>query len=301
MTLRTPSTNQTQQALLGLQRTKERLAMNQTRLTTGNRLTGPGDDPAAAASILSFGDSIESNTQFIKQADAALGYLTLSEDVVASAIDRLQRLGELAVVGTAASAPEVDSIRTNLLELANTKSEGKFLFAGTLTQGTAAHPLPFEDAAPPAGPINYWGNSGSITINVTNTTTVAMNIPGDSVFFGPGGQGSNTDILKTVTDLRDGLATNNAALVATATANLTTCLDNLNRAQADLGGKQSQLFALKETLSGFNVSLQGLQNLQQDTDYVQSATEYANDQVIQSASLSVLAKMNKTNLFDYLA
>ncbi|WLT32928.1 flagellin [Geothrix sp. PMB-07] len=301
MALRTPSTNQTQQSLLALQRTKERLALNQTRISTGNRLTGPGDDPTASAAVLSLGNSIDANTQFIKQADSALGYLSMSEDVVAAAIERVQRLGELAAEGGSAASSEVDSIRTALIDLANTKGQGKFLFAGTATQGTAAHPLPFEDAAPPAGPINYWGNAGSISLNVTNTTVVATNLPGDSVFFGSGGQGSSTDIFKVVTDLRDGLATNNAALTATATTNLTACLDSLTKAQVDLGGKQSQLLALKDTLSGFNVSLQGLQNTQQDTDYPQAATEYASDQVIQSASLSVLAKVNKTNLFDYLA
>jgi len=301
MTLRTPSTGQTQQSLLALQRTKERLSLNQTRIASGNRITSAADDPVAMSAILSFGNSIDANNQYIKQADSALGYLTASEDVVASAISSVERLMELSQTNSTSAVPELDSIRTNLLNLANTRAEGKFLFAGTITQGTAAHPLPFEDAAPPAGPINYWGNSSAINLNVTSTTTVAMNLPGDNVFFGPGGQGSTTDILQAVTDLRDGMATNNAALIATAKANLQTSFDNLNRAQADLGGKQSQLLDLKNTLSGFNITLQGLQSAQQDTDFPLAATEYASDQVIQSASLSILAKANRTNLFDYLA
>ena len=54
-------------------------------------------------------------------------------------------------------------------------------------------------------------------------------------------------------------------------------------------------------LSGFNVTLQDLQNTQQNTDYVKVATELSQDQTLQSVTLSVLAKSNKTNLFDYLA
>jgi flagellar hook-associated protein 3 FlgL len=310
MTIRTPSTTQTRQTLLDLQRTKGRLAQNEMRISSGNRLTSPGDDPAAAASILDLGNSIESNTQFVKQADAAMGFLVSSEDVVASAINDVQRLQELAVqaqgssitaASRAAGASEVDSIRTNLLGMANTQVQGKYIFAGTNTQGTAAHPLPFEDAAPPAGPINYWGNSGSISLSVTNTTTVSTNVPGDTAFFGTGGQGSNTDLFKVVTDLRDALTTNNVALLNTATANLQTTLDSLLKVQTDLGGRQAGLINLKDTLTGFNVTLQGLQNNKQDTDYAKAATEYSQDNTIQSATLSVLGKTNRTTLFDYMA
>lgn len=310
MTLRTPSTTQTRQSLLDLSRTMERLSQNAMRISSGHRLTSPGDDPSAAAAILDLGNSIQSNTQFVKQADTAMGFLTSTEDVVASAINNVERLQELAVqaqgasitpAARAAGATEVDSIRTNLLGLANTQLQGKYIFAGTLTQGTAAHPLPFEDAAPPAGPINYWGNASSITLSVTNTTTVSTNIPGDSAFFGAGGQGSATDLFKAVTDLRDAMNTNNVALLATATTNLQSSLDNLVKVRTELGGRQAGLIDLKDTLTGFNVTLQGLQNNKQDTDYAQAATEYSSDQIIQTATLNVLGKNNRTNLFDYLA
>jgi len=308
MSLRTPSTTQTRQALLDLERTNERLAQNQARIASGNRLTSPGDDPTAAASILSFGNSIEANTQYLKQADTAISFLKASEDAVSGSIEHTMSLEELAQRGlfatTAAErtamAPQVDAIRTMLLGLANTQVQGKFLFAGTQTLGTAAHPLPFQDAAPPAGPINYWGDSGSINLEVATNTSVSTNIPGNTVFFGAGGQGSSTDILQAVTDLRNGLTTNNTALIQTASTNLKAVLDNLNQMRADLGGRQAGLLSLKDTLSGFNITLQDMQNTQQSTDYPQAATEYAQDQTIQAATLSTLAKSNKTNLFDYI-
>lgn len=310
MTLRTPSTTQTRQSLLDLSRTMERLSQNAMRISSGNRLTSPGDDPSAAAAILDLGNSIQSNTQFVKQADTAMGFLSSSEDVVAAAINDVQRLQELAVqaqgasitpAARAAAAAEVDSIRTNLLGLANTQVQGKFIFGGTTTQGTAAHPLPFEDAAPPAGPINYWGDSNSISLSVTSTTTVVTNIPGDAAFFGSGGQGSSTDLFKTVTDLRDALTTNNVALLNTATGNLQSTMDSLVNVRTVLGGRQAGLIDLKDTLTGFNVTLQGLKNGKQGTDYAQAATEYSSDQIIQTATLNVLGKNNRTNLFDYMA
>lgn len=302
MSFRTPSTTQNRQALLDLERTKERLAMNQTRISTGKRITRLGDDPTAAALILDFENSIQANTQFIKQADSALSFLTSSEDAVSVAINETIRLQELAATGLAptisasaraAISPEVDAIRNILVSVANTREQGKYFFAGTQTQ-TA----PFS--GPSAGPITYAGNSGIISLDVTAATSVATNIPGDTVFFGSGGQGSATDIFQAATDLRDGLTTNNTALIQTAASNLNAILANLNQVRTDLGGRQAGLFDAKDTLSGFNLTLQDIQNTQQDTNYAEAMTEFTSDQTIQSATLSALAKSTKVNLFDYL-
>lgn len=304
MSFRTPSTTQTRQTLLDLQRTKERIALNQVRIASGKRIVRAGDDPTAAALILDFGNSIQANEQFIKQADAALSFLKSAEDVVATALNETARLQEVAQqgltstnagTGRAALAEEVDAIRNNLLALANTREQGKYLFAGTQTQT-----LPFADSAPPAGPITYAGDSGIISLDVTLTTSVSTNVPGNTVFFGAGGQGSTTDLFQAVTDLRDGLATNNTALIQTAATNLKDILANLNQVQTDLGGRQAGLTDLQDTLSSFNITLQGLQNTQQDTDYAQAVTEFSSDQTVQSATLSTLAKATRSNLFDYL-
>jgi flagellar hook-associated protein 3 FlgL len=304
MSMRTPSTTQTRHTLLDLQRTKERLAKNTTRIASGNRLTSPGDDPTAAALILDFGNSIQANTQFIKQADLATSFLKSSEDAVTTAINETSRLQEIAQQGLtstnsgsgmAALAQEVNSIRTNLLDMANTQVQGKYIFAGTRTQT-----VPFTDTAPPAGPITYSGDSGTIDLGVSATATVTTNVSGSSVFFGAHGQTSDTDLFKAVTDLRDGLSNNNTAQVQTAATNLKNIMANLSQVQTDLGGRQAGLADLQTTLSGFNVTLQGLQATQQSTDYAQSVTEYTSDQTVQSATLSTLAKSNKQNLFDYI-
>jgi flagellar hook-associated protein 3 FlgL len=301
MSLRTVSSIQQRQSLLDLQQTKERLAMNETRITSGKRLTGPGDDPTAAALILDFGNSIQANTQYVKQADSALSFLTSSEDVVAAAIDANMRLQELAQQGLnsasagAASAfvAELDGIRANLLSLANTKEQGKYLFAGTLTQTP-----PFVDAAPPAAP-TYAGNSGTISLDVSASTSVVTNTPGDQVFLGAGGP-AGSNFFQAITDLRTALANNNAAQIQTAAGELSTSLDFLNKVRTDLGGRQASLLSLKDMLSNFNLGLQDLQNNQQDTDYAKAAVEYASDQTVQAASLSAMAKSSKANLFDYL-
>lgn len=298
MSYRTASTTQSRQALLDLQRTQERLGKNQTRIATGHRLTSPSDDPSAAASILDFGNSIQVNAQSIKQADSATSFLSFTEDAVSAAINSTMRLQEIAVSGSSSSVPELDAIRSTLLSIANTQTQGKYLFAGTQSQTQ-----PFTNGVP----VTYngstgLGSQGDINLNVTSSTTVTTNVRGDVVFLGGknAAPGNAKDIFQAVTDLETGFTTNNAALVQTATTNLDSILSNLLKVRVDLGGRQAGLQSLKDTLSGFNVTLQGLQSTQQDTNYPQAVSEYTADQTMQSATLSTLAKSNQSNLFDFL-
>lgn len=195
MSFRTASTTQQRQSLMDLQRTQERLAQNRTRISTGSRITGPGDDPTASAAILDFNNSLQANTQSIRQADAALSYLAPSENQVAAAIESTVRLMELAIGGSAASTAELDAIRANLLSMANAQSQGKYLFAGT---NTASAAFALVNPNDPTSQITYQGDSGSIQLtldgNAANPNQVTTNVPGDIVFFGAAGLGSSTDI-----------------------------------------------------------------------------------------------------------
>lgn len=302
MTLRSPISINSRQSLLDLQRTKERLAVTQREISTGKRLNSPTDDPAGAALVVDFNASIEANAQYIKQIDGALSFLQGSESAVSSVIDSLQRALELGVQGLPGNgngtamaniAPELDSIRSNIISLSNTVEQGKYVFAGTrtLTQ-------PFS--GPSAGPITYAGNSGIITSDVSASSTVDLNLPGDALFFGPGGQGSATDLFKQVTDLRDAMQAGNTANVQTAYTNLRAILTRLVSAQTDLGGRQAGISALKESTSSYNLVLQGILNSVQDTDLPDAITRQSNDQITQQITLNSMAKVGKTNLFDFL-
>ncbi len=296
MSFRTSTATQLRQNLQDLQATQERMALNNARITSGSRIGSPGEDPNGTALILDFGTSIQANTQYLKQVTSASSFLTSTEDAVNGAVSSVMRLQELAVSGNSASVPEVNSILQNLLGLANTQSQGKYIFSGTQT-GTA----PFS--ATSAVPYSYGGNQDEINLGVATGTLVATNLTGDEVFLGgqslkPGD--SPSDLFSAVQNLATGLQSGNAATIQTATTGLDAALANLNQMLAKLGGRQAGLQSLQTTLSNFNASLQSLQSAQESTDYPTAITEYSNDQTIQSATLSVMAKANKVNLFDYL-
>jgi flagellar hook-associated protein 3 FlgL len=297
MSFRTSTATQQRQNLQDLQATQERMALNNARITSGSRIGSPGEDPNGAALILDFGNSIQANTQYLKQVTSASSFLTSTEDAVNGAVQAVMRLQELAMSGSSASVPEVNAILQNLLGLANTQSQGKYIFSGTKTDTQ-----PF--GGPPAAPYTWQGNSEAINLGVSASTVVATNLTGDDVFQGvnylaPAGVSAN--LFTVATDLASALQSGIGADVQTASKGLDAVLNNLNDMLAKLGGRQAGLLSLQTSLGNFNASLQSLQSAQEATDYPTAITEYSNDQTIQSATLSVMAKANKVNLFDYLA
>ena len=295
MSFRTSTATQQRQSLQDLQATQERMALNNARITSGKRIGSPGEDPNGAALILDFGNSIQANTQYLKQIDAASSFLTTSENAINGVMEGVMRLQELAVAGSSASVPEVNAILQNMLALANTQSQGKYLFSGTKTDVQ-----PFSGTAP----YTYQGNQQDINLGVATGTLVSTNLTGDEVFLG--GQNLNpgdspSDLFTAVQNLATGLQNGTSATVQAASKNLDAAFANLNQMLAKLGGRQAGLLSLQSTLSTFNLSLESLQSAQQDTDYPTAALEYSADQTIQSATLSVMAKSNRASLFDYLA
>ena len=216
-----------------------------------------------------------------------------------------QALGSsLTASSRAAIEPEVSGIRDTLLGLANTQVQGKFIFAGTQTIMTPPVLAPFRwtTPGPPAvGPLIYAGNTEDINLDVSASTSVATNIPGDTAFFA-GAQGSAGDIFTQVTNLMTGLTTNNVGMIQTAFDNLNTAvLGNVSNQITKVGGRQSSLIQQTDNMESYNVSLETIQNSYQALDYPTAMTDYTKAQTSQQAALSVLGKMNNLNLFNYLA
>jgi len=301
MSMRTPTTNQYNLSLLNLQNVQAQIAQNTQRLTSGNQITSPGDDPAGSASILDFQNSIQANTQFLQQASTANNLLQSAADAFTGAIDGANNLQVLAqqalstpstgATSMSSLAAQVGAIQNNLLSLANTQYQGVYVFAGaqTTTQPFTNSGLTYNNGTA-SGPSDY------LNLYVSPTSKVTTNIPGDQAF----GTGTGSDLFKAVNDLYNGLTANSQAAVQTASTELTSALNNLYQQQAVVGGRQAGLADLQSSISAINLSLQSAQSGLQTTNIAQTYTNLTSEQTAQQAILSTMAKTNTNNLFNYL-
>jgi flagellar hook-associated protein 3 FlgL len=315
MTLRTPNPYRSYQTQINLQRSKERYGILQEQLTTGSRITRLSDDPTAAALIMDFETSIKRNDMYVKQGETASSFLKGTESALNTVVIQIHRLLELAEQGLSeltsprgreAISAEVDGLRTIILDVANTKEQGKYIFAGTNTKtmpfllDQAAYSFdPANDYLPTDDVTTYLGNANLIDLDISPTASITSNLTGQWVFQGESGN-PHEDIFVAVSQLRDGLINNDTELILKGYNNIRAIHDRINVCLTTVGARHTQIESLGFNLGDLNESLQSIQNVYEAVDYPLAASLFLAEQNSQQATYSVLSSLNKHSLFDYI-
>lgn len=180
------STNQIYRSGLGyMQDMQSSLSKIQEQVSSGVKLARPSDDPIAFSRSMKISEEIAINKQFSQNIRAATGRNQLSESMMGSAVDVLQRMRELAVLASTDTLNAGDregisyEIRTLQEELAGimnaTDGNGEHLFSGF--QGGVK---PFEPRN--GGGYDYMGDEGQRLSQITPSTSVKISDSGKNLF-----------------------------------------------------------------------------------------------------------------------
>ena len=278
------------------------LARTEQQLATGKRLVSAADDPAASLRNLQLGDRLTQNEQYQKNLDAAQGRLELEEGALASSVDLLQRVRELAVQALNATLGpgdlkaievEVRSQLDGLLSVANTQNtNGEFLFAGYRVDT-----IPFSSDG--AGNVTYNGDQGRQHLQVSQTRQVAAADNGADVFQGvnaaAGGITSSFDILN---DFADALAA--GTVTADTLTDIDAAMDKVLTVRADVGSRLRAVDDQRGTNASFGLVLENERADLVDLDYTEAISRFNQQLLALQASEQVFAKVQGLSLFDYL-
>jgi len=161
-----------------------------------SRIKDLRDDPLAAARSTRFQSEADRVARYEKNIQDVRSTLSSAEGNLRSAMDILQRVRELAVQGANGTmdksqmgyiGEEVDQLLGELLTIANSKDQsGNSLFAGS-----AAKTTPFRTTAGrvPGGAgdrvvsVDYLGNIDAGAAEVSEGSTVSVNLPGNVAFW----------------------------------------------------------------------------------------------------------------------
>lgn len=171
-----------------------KLSKTSVQLSTGRRILSPSDDPSGSARILDLDKSIETTTQYNRNADAAESRLNLEETTLAGMTEVLDRTRELTLQANNATqtdesrasiAMELRQLEEELLALANTQdANGEYLFAGNKTDTQ-----PFVRNAD--GSVSYNGDQGQRFLQIGEGNQIPIGDAGMDVFMGiPEGNGT---------------------------------------------------------------------------------------------------------------
>jgi flagellar hook-associated protein 3 FlgL len=270
-----------------------------TELATGLRVNEPSDDPSAAAADVE-NQALQSQTdQYLQNTSNLEGSLQTADSALSSVVSALNQAislgtqganGDLSTADQQTIAQQVQSVQSQIVQLANTSYEGSYIFGGTATQ-TAPFTL---DSTQPSG-VLYNGNAGVNTVEIAQGSSMQVNVPGDQLFQGAGGS-----VMGSLQQLVTALQSGNSAAIGTATTQVGSALSYLSQQRVFYGSAVSQLNANQSYLQQEQVNLQSEQNTLVGANLATAATDLTQAQTAQSATLAALAQIIPQSLLNYL-
>jgi len=283
--------------LAAVAETQLQINIDEQQIATGQTVSVPSDNPAAAAALVQNADQTSQADQFQRSIGSIQGEVQNADSALSSVTTALQQAITLGVEGAngtvngadrAAIATQVQGIQTQLLALANLSYQGNYVFAGTATQTT-----PYVLDPNSASGVTYQGNTGVNHVTLGSNFSLQSNLPGSQLFAASG-----TDMFKSVQDLITSLQSGvgiDAAVteVSSASSSIDTqrvfygnALNQLNSQQTYLSSETTQLAQQQNTVDGANLPLV-ISNLTTAETSVQ-------------ATLAAIGQTAHTNLFSYL-
>ena len=290
-----------QQRVTAMQNQQVTLARTELQLSTGKRLVSPADDPAASLRNLQLLDYQTQNQQHIENINTAQGRLELEEGALASGVNLLQRMRELAVSALNATlgpgdlqAIEVEarSLLDGMVAIANTQNvNGEFLFAGFQVNST-----PFSASG---SGVVYNGDQGQQQLQISADRQLAVADNGADVFMGvpraAGGVGSVFDIAN---DFANALAS--GMPTADSLTDIDAAMDQLLAIRADVGSRLRAVDDQRDINQSFALVLDRERSDLVDLDYTEAVSRFNRELLAFQASQQVFSKVQELNLFNFI-
>ncbi|MBZ5657308.1 MAG: flagellar hook-associated protein FlgL [Acidobacteriia bacterium] len=281
-------------------------ALNQAQLNsqkaslevaTSRSVNQPSDNPAASALLVQNNDQITFNTTYLQSLVSIQGQMQTADSTLSSVTTALQRAISLGVEGAngtlsdsnrAAVATELQGIQDQITSLANTSYQGRYIFAGTLTDAP-----PFVADNTVASGVRYDGNAAVNTVTVGNGYEMAVNQPGSQLFTAPG-----HDIFLALTNMIQALQSNTG--YDTAVTAVRDAYDHLSAQRVFYGNSMNQAQSQTTYLNAAKLQLSQEENSLGGADLAAAATRLASSETSIQATLAAISKYSQMNLFDYL-
>ncbi len=207
----------------------------ETQISSGQAISLPSDNPAAAQRALQLKQVIAQNTQYQTNVTSNQAFLSTTDSTLSSifaAINNIKSVA-LSVSGSTATdaqrqaaAQQVSQTVTQLMDIGNQQFDGRYLFGGS---DTSRPPFSLNN-----GYVQYNGNENSLSSFDDINQLFSTNVDGNSVFgaLSPGVQGS-TDLNPVVTADTPLADLNGGKGVAAGSITLS---DNTGSSTVDLSG-----------------------------------------------------------------
>ena len=284
------------------------------KLNTGKEINRPSDDPVGMQKVFTLGTSIKQNERFIENIDRGLGRLEAASSSLTQVEEILLELIELSTMSAttvatsaerAAAAQQVEVLLEQLVNLANSTHEGKFLFGGVNTI-TGAWPLsyPFNIVRGSDGLIsgvlpNTFGINILVFTNILPGIRDSVNISGAAPFQ-PNGQGQAGDVFNVLVNFKQNLLNNDIDALKVSQQEIKDALSTVIEQNAIVGSKINKLEITKDTLNVMTTNEMEAKSRIEDADYARLLIEYSQAEVLFNTTIAATSTLLQNSLINFI-
>ena len=292
----------TQTALLGLNSNLSAVNKLQQQLTSGKQISAPSDSPTGTNKALQIRQDQSATAQQAANISDGQSWLDATDSALTSMIGQVQRVRSLTVTGLNAGtmsatarqavAVEVAGLREALLGLANSTVNGRPLFGGATTGGTA-----YDTAT--GGYVGVGGANGIPVVEnvrrVSAADVVRVDVTGPEAFGAPGAG----DLFSVVADIAADVVSDPGSIAADLGA-LDVALERLLGATATIGGRAARMEVAATVNAELQLTLAGQLAGVEDIDIAKTIMDLNQQQVGYQAALQATAQVIQPTLVDFL-
>jgi flagellar hook-associated protein 3 FlgL len=264
----------------------------------------PSDDPLSAQKILDIRSALRQIDPTLRNGQYVNSWLSVTETSLRQIEDALARAKELALsessdTSDAATrrmvAGEVKQLFDSVVQLANTRFGGRYIFGGTQTQTP-----PVERGVDTSNPdypydLRFNGNDDKIQIRIYGDQNISMNITAQEALGD-----ENNGALATLRDLINALENNDASGIRATLDALDQSMDTLRYSIAEGGSRINAIDAYGESQLEFQLDLEETLSEYQDADMARVYTDLISQQTTYESALKTTAMITRLSLMDFI-
>ena len=292
-----------EQFLTDLDRLQSSMNTVQRQVSSGLRVGQASDDPSALSSILGTQSGIALNNQTQTNLNQVKTGLQNGDSSLQQAVKLLEQAITLAAqtgstnnnaTQNAVLATQVASIQQQLVDLSNTRVNGRYIFSGDSDQQAAY----VVDSTQPNGVQQLAPGKSTLVVTDGNGNPLWTPMTAQEIFDAQNGTGN---VFQAVNDLLTALQKNDSSAALATMDSLKAADDHLNQQLGLIGIAETRVAdATTAAAKSGTTEQQSLSSLR-DADTAGDAVELTQLNTQQQAALSARAKMSQYNLFDFLA
>jgi len=266
-------------------------------VATTKRINSLSDDPVGLTQALNIKSSLAGVEQLGRNITMGKSWLTASESALSQVQDLISDTEALCVkMATAttgaseraSAAQTVQNTLDEIISLANTEINGRYVFAGSET-----------DTAPFSQNGAYNGDNNAFTIKIGKDATIEVGCDGEAVFL-PSGAGSSDDIFQTLSDLKTALQNNSVSGIQDAMTKTDDHFDYIATRISDIGSKMVRMEIKEKVFQDLNIINTDRLSKIEDADITEAIINLKEKELAYQAALASSSKVMRLSLVDYL-